>query len=62
MAYGFLDIASTPGVRATQEANGSGEYWANFHDDRLSDRFTPPFGVMTDFLSQSTRIARGRRR
>jgi uncharacterized protein len=40
MAYGFLDIASTPGVRAAQEANGSGEYWGNFHDDRAFDRFT----------------------
>ena len=40
MSYGFLDIASTPGVRAAQEANGSGEYWANFHGDRASDRFT----------------------
>jgi predicted pyridoxine 5'-phosphate oxidase superfamily flavin-nucleotide-binding protein len=38
--YGFLDIASTPAVRAAQEANGVGEYWANFHGDRLSDRFT----------------------
>jgi len=41
MAYGFLDIASTAGVRAAQEANGSGEYWANFHGDRALDRFTP---------------------
>jgi predicted pyridoxine 5'-phosphate oxidase superfamily flavin-nucleotide-binding protein len=41
MAYGFLDIASTPGVRAAREANGSGEYWANFHGDRAFDRFTP---------------------
>ena len=41
MPYGFLDIASTPAVRAAQEANGSGEYWANFHADRASDRFTP---------------------
>jgi uncharacterized protein len=40
MAYDFLDIASTPAVRAAQEANGVGEYWANFHGDRLSDRFT----------------------
>jgi uncharacterized protein len=40
VAYGFLDIASTPGVRAAQEANGSGEFWANFNGDRLSDRFT----------------------
>jgi hypothetical protein len=29
MAYDFLDIATTPGVRAAQEANGSGEFWAN---------------------------------
>jgi hypothetical protein len=41
MPYGFLDIASTPGVRAAQEANGSGDYWANFHGDRAFDRFTP---------------------
>jgi hypothetical protein len=41
MSYGFLDIASTPGVRAAQEANGSGEYWANFSGDRMFDRFTP---------------------
>jgi predicted pyridoxine 5'-phosphate oxidase superfamily flavin-nucleotide-binding protein len=40
MPYGFLDIASTPAVRAAQEANGSGELWANFHDDRAFDRFT----------------------
>jgi hypothetical protein len=41
MPYGFLDIASTPGVRAAQEANGSGEFWTNFKGDRASDRFTP---------------------
>jgi predicted pyridoxine 5'-phosphate oxidase superfamily flavin-nucleotide-binding protein len=40
MPYGFLDIASTPGVRAAQEANGSGEFWANFKGERASDRFT----------------------
>ena len=40
MAYGFLDIASTPAVRAAQEANGSGEYWASFKGDRPFDRFT----------------------
>jgi hypothetical protein len=38
--YGFLDIASTPAVRVAQEANGSGEFWANFNGDRPSDRFT----------------------
>jgi hypothetical protein len=41
MPYGFLEIASTPGVRAAQAANGSGDYWANFKGDRASDRFTP---------------------
>jgi uncharacterized protein len=41
MPYGFLDIASTPGVRAAQEMNGAGEYWANFVGDRAFDRFTP---------------------
>ena len=41
MPYGFLDIASTPSVRAAQETNGSGEYWANFHGDRAFDRLTP---------------------
>jgi predicted pyridoxine 5'-phosphate oxidase superfamily flavin-nucleotide-binding protein len=40
MSYGFLDIASTPGVRAAQEANGSGEFWAKFEGDRAFDRFT----------------------
>ena len=40
MGYGFLDIAATPSVRAAQEANGSGEFWANFKGDRPSDRFT----------------------
>jgi len=41
MAYDFLDLASTPAVRAAQEANGSGEFWANFKGDRPSGRFTP---------------------
>ncbi len=40
MPYGFLDIASTKGVRAAQEANGSGEFWTNFSGDRAFDRFT----------------------
>ena len=40
MAYDFLDIATTPGVRAAQEANGSGEFWANFKGGRPSERFT----------------------
>jgi predicted pyridoxine 5'-phosphate oxidase superfamily flavin-nucleotide-binding protein len=41
LAYDFLDIASTASVRAAQEANGAGEYWASFRGDRPSDRFTP---------------------
>lgn len=40
MSYGFLDIATTPSVRAAQTANGSGEVWANFEGDRAFDRFT----------------------
>jgi uncharacterized protein len=40
MSYGFLDIASTPSVRAAQEANGSRELWQRFDGDRASDRFS----------------------
>jgi uncharacterized protein len=40
MTYGFLDIASTPSVRAAQEANGSRKLWQRFDGDRASDRFT----------------------
>jgi predicted pyridoxine 5'-phosphate oxidase superfamily flavin-nucleotide-binding protein len=40
VAYGFLDVASTPSVKAAQAANGSGDYWANFHGQRTYDRFT----------------------
>ena len=40
MSYGFLDLASTPSVKAAQAANGSGEYWSNFHGDRSFERFT----------------------
>jgi uncharacterized protein len=40
MAYDYLDLASTPAVRAAQEASGSGEFWAKFKGDRPSDRFT----------------------
>ena len=39
MAYGFLDIASTPAVKAAQAANGSLEHWSAFGGDRMSDRF-----------------------
>ena len=40
MGYRFLDLAATPGVRAAQEANGSGDYWAAFKGDRPSECFT----------------------
>ena len=40
MTYGFLDISSTPSVRAAQEANGSREMWQRFDGDRASDQFT----------------------
>ena len=39
--YDYLDIASTPGVRAAQEASGSGEFWANFEGDRPSAGLLP---------------------
>jgi predicted pyridoxine 5'-phosphate oxidase superfamily flavin-nucleotide-binding protein len=41
MPYGFLDIATTPSVRAAQQANGSGEYWSDFGGNRTFDRLTP---------------------
>ena len=40
MPYDYLDLASTPSARAAQEANGAGEFWANFQGDRTSDRLT----------------------
>lgn len=40
MTYGFLDIATTPGVRAAQEANGSPDFWSDGAPDRTFDRFT----------------------
>ena len=41
MPYGFLDIASTPSVRAAQRAMGSDRAYRNFKGDRSFDRFTP---------------------
>lgn len=41
MPYGFLDIASTPSVRAAQRAMGSDRVYRNFKGDRAFDRFTP---------------------
>ena len=40
MNYKFLDIASTPSVRAAQVANGSREMWEQFKGHRTFDRFT----------------------
>lgn len=48
MAYGFLDIASTPSVKAAQAANGSGEFWNDFKGNRLFDRLT---AAEADFIA-----------
>jgi predicted pyridoxine 5'-phosphate oxidase superfamily flavin-nucleotide-binding protein len=40
VSYKFLDIASTPSVRAAQAANGSREMWERFKGHRTFDRFT----------------------
>lgn len=41
MTYTFLDIASTPSVKAAQEANGSRDYFEVAGKERTFDRFTP---------------------
>jgi predicted pyridoxine 5'-phosphate oxidase superfamily flavin-nucleotide-binding protein len=41
MAYKFLDIAATPGVRAVQTAMGSDRMWQDFKGHREFDTFTP---------------------
>jgi predicted pyridoxine 5'-phosphate oxidase superfamily flavin-nucleotide-binding protein len=40
MAYGFLDIALTPGVEAAQAAMGVAGRWSHFKGRRAFDRFT----------------------
>ncbi len=40
MAYGFLDIAITPSVKAAQARMGSDHVWQNFKAERRFDRFT----------------------
>ena len=40
MAYDFLDILSTPAVKAAQAANGSGEHWSDFGGHRHSAHFS----------------------
>jgi predicted pyridoxine 5'-phosphate oxidase superfamily flavin-nucleotide-binding protein len=41
MSYGFLDIASTPSVRAAQRRMGADEIWIDFKGHREFDRFSP---------------------
>ena len=41
MAYGFLDIATTPSVHAAQEANGSAGLYDKAGANRVFDRFGP---------------------
>ncbi|PYE41302.1 hypothetical protein DFI02_11265 [Rhizobium sp. PP-F2F-G20b] len=40
MAYGFLDIAITPSVRAAQAEMGADGTWSDFRGHREFDRFT----------------------
>jgi predicted pyridoxine 5'-phosphate oxidase superfamily flavin-nucleotide-binding protein len=40
MSYRFLEIASTPSVKAAQAENGSAAAWAEFKGQRDADRFT----------------------
>jgi hypothetical protein len=40
VTYGFLEIASTPSVKAAQATNGSVEHRSDVQGDRSFDRFT----------------------
>jgi predicted pyridoxine 5'-phosphate oxidase superfamily flavin-nucleotide-binding protein len=40
MIHRFLEIASTPSVKAAQAANGVREYWEHLTSNRTRDRFT----------------------
>jgi len=40
MAYGFLEIAETPSVKAAQTTNDSDGLWTDFKGKRAFDRFT----------------------
>src|SRR5665213_1611559 len=40
MAYGFLEIAETPSVKAAQATNDSDGLWTDFKGKRAFDRFT----------------------
>ncbi len=49
MAYGFMDIALTPNVRAAQAEMGADRIWADFSGHRDFDRFTDQEAV---FIAQ----------
>jgi hypothetical protein len=40
MSHAFLDIATTPSVRAAQQQMGSGRLWQDNKGERMFDRFT----------------------
>ena len=40
MIHRFLEIATTPSVKAAQAANGVAEYWEHLTSTRTRDRFT----------------------
>jgi uncharacterized protein len=57
MTYGFLDIASTPSVRAAQAEMGADQFWESFGGDRQMDRFTesePAFIAERDSFYMAT--------
>jgi predicted pyridoxine 5'-phosphate oxidase superfamily flavin-nucleotide-binding protein len=49
VTYAFLEIASTPSVKAAQATNGSAEQWSDFQGVRSFDRFTQS---EADFIAQ----------
>jgi predicted pyridoxine 5'-phosphate oxidase superfamily flavin-nucleotide-binding protein len=49
VTYGFLEIASTPSIKAAQAMNGSAQHWSEFQGDRTFDRLTQS---ETDFIAQ----------
>ena len=55
MAYGFLGILSTPGVRAARAANGSREMWEAFGGDRASDGLTEAEAACVQALDETAR-------
>ena len=48
MAHGFLDIATTPSVKAAQIANGSADLWGSAKANKERNRFT---AAETEFIS-----------